>query len=84
MAVNAEPHFEFIQEAMLVGGILKGWMVADSVGGGPGADGCWGWRHMYQAAVPIALVMGLGVVSLLERRGLTWTDCAVKRELLVL
>lgn len=43
---------------MLVGGILKGYLVSSMV---DGADG--GWRHMYSAAAPVALVMGLGVVS---------------------
>ena len=50
------------QEAMLVGGILKGWMVVDSIVVGPDGDGGAGWRPMYQAAAPISLVMGLGVV----------------------
>ena len=41
-----------------MGGILKGYLVSSAA---DGSDG--GWRHMYSAAAPVALVMGLGVVS---------------------
>lgn len=42
---------------MLVGGIMKGYAVSNAVDKFQG-----GWRLMYGAAAPVALVMGLGVV----------------------
>lgn len=44
---------------MLVGGIMKGYLVSNAVN-----QPEEGWRLMYGAAAPMALVMGLGVVRI--------------------
>ncbi|KAG1668309.1 hypothetical protein FOA52_011206 [Chlamydomonas sp. UWO 241] len=50
-----------LKEAMLVGGILKGYLVANLFEEQPG-----GWRAMYSAAAPVAAAMWLGVWFLPE------------------
>ena len=61
-----------MQEAMLVGGIMKGYLVSNAVNDPQG-----GWRLMYGAAAPVALVMGLGGVRMDHNRSAQSQHAAV-------
>lgn len=56
-----------LKEAAIVGGILLGYLSSywfiDNVGG---------WRNMYGLAIPLALTLGIGMVSL--RQSIVWLD----------